>query len=474
MVPHIDPIQVKAELSRRSLFYFVREFWPEIIHEDPVWNWHIPYLCDELQKIAERVFKGLPKEADVIINIPPGTTKSTIASVMFPVWTWTRAPHIRLITGSYASSISTEQAIKARDIIRSEKFRLYFPEIEMKMDKDGKTSYGNTMNGSRTSVSVGSAVTGTHAHIIIIDDPVNPKQASSDAERQTANDWMTQTLSTRKVDKAVTPTILIMQRLHEHDPTGHLLKKAQKEGKKIHHICLPATLSDRVSPVELRDKYEDCLLDPIRMPYEVLEDIRLDLGSYGYAGQFDQTPAPDEGGLLKKHWFKVIQEEDLPDGLTWNFKIDPAYTANENNDPSALMSYAMDDRENIYIRAVEEVFLEFPELISKIKTFTAFNGYTGASRIAIEPKASGKSLVQTLRKQTGLNVVEDLIPTKDKTARVRDISPKVEAGKVHLVSGPWVEKFILQCAQFPNASHDDQVDCLVMALNDKHSNWFVV
>src|SRR5690606_9375662 len=140
----------------------------------PVWNWHIEYLCGRLQEYGMRVVRREPKLSDLIINIPPGTSKSTIATVMFPAWLWTADPTIRALTGSYSASLSTDHAVKSRDIIRSDKYAEYFPEIEIKRDQDNKTHYKNVKGGERYATSVGGTVTGFHAHIIIIDDPLNP------------------------------------------------------------------------------------------------------------------------------------------------------------------------------------------------------------------------------------------------------------------------------------------------------------
>jgi hypothetical protein len=226
--------RAQAELCKRHFFKFVQAFWGAIIPEEPVFNWHIPYLCGELEKMAYYIVNRLPKPYDLIVNIPPGTTKSTIVTIMFPAWLWTLDPSLRVISSSYSSDVSLDQAQKSKDIITCEKYRRLFPEVCIRRDKSGKGFYGNTAGGERYVTSTGSAVTGKHAHVIINDDPQNPKQADSEPLRLQAEEF-TKTLSTRKVDKRNTPTITIMQRLHEDDVTGYLLKK---KADKIRHICL--------------------------------------------------------------------------------------------------------------------------------------------------------------------------------------------------------------------------------------------
>lgn len=292
------------------------------------------------------------------------------------------------------------------------------------------------------------------------DDPLNPQQATSPVERATANEFLSTTLSSRKIDKEMTPMVLIMQRLHEDDPTGHLLGK---QGKDIKHISLPAEDKDNVKPKELRERYVDGLLDPVRLNRAALNAALVDLGSYAYAGQFDQDPAPRDGGLIRKDWFAIIEWQPVFNNLVWKFVVDSAYTKDESNDPSAMLAYAQHNGDYI-IRAAEAVHLEFPELMRAIPTFAFQNGYTRRSIIEIEPKASGKSLVQTIRKETRLNVKEGVPPAKDKISRVNDTSPVMEAGRVKLIRGAWNEAYLQQLSTFPNAKFDDLVDVTTLMI----------
>jgi predicted phage terminase large subunit-like protein len=458
----INPNRALAELCRRSFFRFVQEFWDVIIPETPVWNWHIKYLCDELQYLNTFVMKREPKPYDLIINIPPGSTKSTIATQMYNAWVWTVDPTQRFIASSYAHSLSLSHAIKTRDIVNSDKYKDLFPEIVLKEDQRGKSDFRNDRGGQRFTTSTGGTVTGMHAHQIIVDDPINPQQSASDAERESANTFVTSTLSSRKIDKAVTPTIIIMQRLHEADPTGVMLSK---KNKKIKHINLPAEDKGNVLPAELAANYIDGLLDPIRLNREVLDEALIDLGSYGYAGQYGQNPAPQEGGLIKKHWFEIIDWKPEFNNLAWNFTADTAYTEDESNDPSGYLAYAKYNNDFI-IRFAQTEYLEFPDLCKALPTFAQQNGYSQRSVIEVEPKASGKSLVQTLKRETSLNIKEGKPPANDKVARVNDTSPTMEAGRVKLVRGVWNKEFLDQISTFPNAEHDEYVDCLTMMIGD--------
>jgi predicted phage terminase large subunit-like protein len=199
-----------------------------------------------------------------------------------------------------------------------------------------------------------------------------------------------------------------------------------------------------------------------RFSQSTLDDYKSALGSYGYAGQLQQTPTPLDSGMIHKDWFKI--DRYRKDDATVNFVIDPAYTANQKNDPSALLAYTYKDNKWQIIDCIN-IYKEFPELVKFIPQWVQKNGYTPKSRIFVEPKASGKSIVQTLVRETGLNVKEDKPPTKDKVARVSDISASLESGRVSLLNGDWNTEFLDQLTRFPAAKHDDMVDCLVMAVN---------
>lgn len=457
-LPKIDINQVNAELCRRSFYFFVQEFWDTIIHEKPIWNWHIEYICNELQTIAERVKNRQPTEYQYyLINVPPGSSKSTIVSQMYIAWTWTIDPTQRFICGSYSQTISRKDAAFTQNILNSDKYRAYFPEL--KLEKDAVDLVKNNKGGERFATSVGGSVTGQHGHQLILDDPLNPQQSSSEAERRTANDWVSSTLPTRKVNKEIVPTIIVMQRLHENDTCGYLMEK----GVNYKHICLPAELDSTVRPLSVVSKYKDGLLDPIRLSIKILEESKKNLGSYAYAGQFGQRPSPAEGGLIKKNWFTICEPTSVPNVPT-SFVADTAYTDDEKNDPTGMLAYKVSGND-LYITMFKKGHWEFLDQCKNIIEFAKDNGYSVRSLFEVEPKSSGKDVVSTLKKQTSLNIKEAKNPTKDKTARVNDIVSFIEAGRVYLVRGGWNDDFIEQCAMFPNAKHDEEVDCLVMACN---------
>ena len=260
--------------------------------------------CDEMELVARRVFKNQRKEYDLIINISPGTSKSSICSILFHPWTWTIMPTARHLNASHTAELVLDLAYKAREVLRSEKYRACFPYIELKDDKSGQGLYRNTAGGDRMACTVGGkSPMGFHAHFLTVDDPIDPKKAVSEVELRSAKEFVSNILPTRKVHKAVSVTTLIMQRLHRQDPTAVMLENAEKGGGSVKHLCLPASLEYKVIPKELESKYVDNLMDPVRMPQEVLNFARITLGEYGYSGQFGQNPTPAKGGMFKTQYF---------------------------------------------------------------------------------------------------------------------------------------------------------------------------
>ncbi len=467
---------IRAEYCRRNFFFFLQTFWEEISEETPIWNWHIEYLCDELQILAERVAQGLPRQYDLVINIPPGTTKSTICSIMFPVWCWINWYWMKFITTSYSSSLSLEHAETSRDIVRSITFNNLFPDIRIRSDKDTKSNYkivkyinkNNTkQGGNRYSTSVGGTLTGFHAHIIINDDPINPLKAVSTVELNNANRFLDQTLSTRKVDKAVTATIMIMQRLHQNDPTGHVLDKKKKN---IKHICLPGELHTNpniLQPPELAEQYTDKLLDPIRMPLHVLKDMESDLGQYGYAGQVGQNPVPPGGGMFKVDKLQIVDE--LPNGKEMIDPIrywDKAGTADGGAYTVGLLlrKFKTQYDEKYVVVDVCRGQWATNERESRMREVAENDGMRTRIYIEQEPGSGGKdSISASLENLSGFRAWADL-PRGNKTFRADPASVRVNRGQVVLMRGPWNAEFISELAYFPFSTNKDQVDAFSGAM----------
>lgn len=451
-----DHTRIEAEVCRRSLFTFVQAFWSTIIQAEPVWNWHIPYLCRDIQRVISRAAQGKPKLYDVIYNIPPGETKSTLVVQMAPAWAWTNWPWMRFLCGSYSGDLATEHGGLCKDIVSSEKYQRMYPDLKLRRDHDARSNFRLVTGGQRMATSVGGTSTGKHAHVIMVDDPLNPYEATSDVKIKTANTWMDQTLSTRKVDKKVVPTILVMQRLAENDPTGNWVGK---KGKRVHHICLPGQCRDyEVKPEILRGYYKDDLLDPQRMDWSVLNDMYLDLGEYGFAGQVGQNPSPPSGGMFKigKLEQRIV---DLPPAKLrrvvryWDkagTEGGGAYTAGVKmaemaNGDFVIMDvvrgqWGPDKRERMIRDTAEEDG-------RRVRVF-----------VEQEPGSGGKdSAYATLKTLSGFSAFADR-PTGDKIYRADPLASRINGGHVYLLKGTWNKAFIDELRLFPNGTYKDQVD----------------
>lgn len=455
----VSKSSLEASLCRDSFFDFVKRFWHTIIAEEPVFNWHIEFLCNEVQKVAERVFERKPKEYDLIINISPGSTKSTICSVMFPVWCWIREPAMRMINASYAFPLALYLGALSRAILMSDKFGQLFPELVLAESQKGLLV--TTDGGQRIATSTGGSITGMHGHFLIIDDPINPKEAVSNTAVTATNEWIDRTLMTRKIDKQVTPTILIMQRLHQDDPTNHLLD-TREEGT-IRHICLPAELSDNIQPKELKDYYTDGLMDPIRLSKEALKSAKLELGATGYAGQFMQTPVPEEGAMFRFEQVSIKDVAPHPKRIKRQVRYwDKAGTANAGAYTAGVKMAV--DRDGFYwildvVRGQWDAWTR--EKI--IKQTAVLDGKDTKVMIEQEPGSGGKESAQnTVRNLAGFSVTADR-PVGDKTQRAVPFSSYVNGGYVKMLKAEWNKQYLSEMEHFPNSKYKDQIDASAAA-----------
>jgi predicted phage terminase large subunit-like protein len=444
-----------TELCKSDYFSFLQIMWHTIVKEELKYNWHIEYLCDELQLITERVIARKPKLYDLLITIPPGTLKSTLATIFLHPWAWTKDPSLKFISASYSADLALYHAVKSRDMIRNPLYKNYFHDIELKDDQDVKSNYENLYGGSRLSMGIGGTITGKHAHIILIDDPLNPKQALSDAERINANYFMDETIPTRKIDKKITPIIMIMQRTHPKDPAGHWLSK---NGKKLKHICLPAEASDKISPARLKMLYKNNLLDPTNLDQEVIDELKIELGGYGASAQLQQDPKVRGNAMFKRHWFPIV--DAVPSGLKVVRYWDMAATeAKKGKDPDFTAGGKLGYKNGIYyildMKHVRESSFNTQKLIEQT---AAVDGKGVFIYMEQEPGSSGKTVINDYTRYLTGYVFYGRKSTGSKTTRAHALSCQAEAGNVKLLKGDWNGKFLDEIELFPYGTHDDQVD----------------
>ena len=468
-----NPLVAIRELNNRSFYNFLKFFWPEISTEDFKDNWHIRVVCNELEYMAKQVAEGNRKPHDLIVNIPPGSTKTIVSSIMFPVWCWTRWYWMKFICVSYSATLALETATTSRDLIRSDRFMAVYPELDVKQDKDQKSNFQVVKRepsspgrqdrlhrgGNRYSTSVGGTVTGFHGHMILIDDPINPEQAVSEAELRSANRYIDQTLPTRKIDKAVCPTVTIMQRLREDDPTGHAL---QKNKDNIRHLSFPGEIKNyekALSPKGYKKYYtKDGLFDPDRLGWKELEELEADLGQYGYAGQIGQSPTPPAGGMFKPDHIQLLQQlPPLPDIYETVRYWDKAGSEGKGAYTVGVKMCKIKG-DKYLITDVKRGQWTSEERERIIKETAEADGKDVVQYVEQEGGSGGKeSAESTIRNLAGFTVRTDR-PTGDKVYRADPFSVQVNNGNVLMLTADWNKDFKDELRFFPHGKYKDQVD----------------
>ena len=412
-------------------------------------------LANTLHKVHNGEIKRL------IINIPPRYGKTEIAVKMFIAWTLAKNPMAKFIHLSYSDSLALDNSSMTKEYINSDAYQSIW-NLQLKKDSQSQKKWYTTQGGGVYATSSGGAITGFGAGTggaIIIDDPLKPDDALSDVRRSFINNRYNTTIRSRVNDRDV-PIIVIMQRLHEEDLSGYLLDGGS--GEQWHHLKLPALDDDNNA------------LWPEKHSFEELEAIRQ-ADRYTFSGQYLQIPSPPEGGEWRKDWFNIIHRAELPSDISFEMYIDGAYTKDTRNDPTGIQISGKSG-DNLYIFKSIDKYLEMPELKNFVTSFVQSCGVP-ISQILVEPKASGKSLVQLLRRETRYNVSE--IKTNfvrySKIERARASSPFIEGGRVYLVKDNWNDAFLQQVSTFPNAKHDEHIDVTSYAIErNLINNFFVV
>jgi predicted phage terminase large subunit-like protein len=483
-------VAAKAEEFARnpnpSLKAYIEESWHVVEPATPyVHGWHIDAICEHLEAVTNGYIRNL------LINMPPRHMKSLLVSVFFPTWEWIARPERRFLFSSYAQSLSKRDSIKCRRIIESPFYRAKYGHIfKLTSDQNEKMRFENNKTGYRIATSVDGSATGEGGDLIVVDDPHNAKQAQSDTIRENVLTWWDETMSTRMNDPKTGAKVIVMQRLHERDLSGHVLEQGGYE-----HLCLPA---------EYEPKPFVCLAglqhDKRTQPGELLWEERFDqpsidalkraLGSYGAAGQLQQRPSPATGGILKRYWWQywqpkganlppvMVQQEDgsfqnyiavdLPDSFdeeiqSWDMSFKDEKAA-KGGKPDFVCG-GLWKRKGANKYRFDEVHdrLDFPATCSAVIAFSA--AHPKATAKLVEDKANGSAVIATLKsKISGLIPVE---PEGGKIVRANAVAPEIESGNVflpHPMLKPWVDAFIEECAAFPNGANDDRVDEMSQAL----------
>jgi predicted phage terminase large subunit-like protein len=386
-----------------------------------------------------------------------------LASVAFPAWCLGHDPSAQILCVSYAEALSNKLARDCRSIMMSRWYRRIFP-TRLAAHRQAVQEFLTTREGYRLATSNGGVLTGRGADIILIDDPLKPKEALSDTQRQAANEWFSHTLYSRLNNKRTGAIVIIMQRLHEDDLVGHVLAQepwevlsfpAIAEEDEVHKI--ETILGPRIF---MRRRGE--ALHPEREPLETLDRIRVTIGEYNFAGQYQQSPAPLGGGLVKAEWFKYYGESDRPESFdrivqSW----DTANKATELSDFSVCTTWGVKGKD-VYLLDILRRRLEYPALKRAVREQQSL---FDASVVLIEDKASGTRLVQELV-MDGCHAVTKYAPECDKIMRLHAQTALIENGFVHVPQfAPWLAEYLHEMTVFPKGKHDDQVDSTAQFLD---------
>jgi len=456
-----NPTRAEYEtMLRRDLSTFVARCFYDLNPQTALaMNWHLEVIAAKLAAVWNGEIRRL------IINLPPRSLKSLMSSIAFPAWCLGHDPSAQILCVSYAQDLADKLARDCRSIMMSPWYQRIFP-TRLAPHRQAVQEFLTTRQGYRLATSNGGVLTGRGADIILIDDPLKPEEALSDAQRQAANDWFSHTLYSRLNDKREGAIVIIMQRLHEDDLVGHVLEQEPWEVVRFPAIAE----ADEVHEIEtiwgprtyIRRQGE--ALHPEREPLDTLDRIRRTIGEYNFAGQYQQSPAPLGGGLVKREWFTCYDEKDLPERFdrivqSW----DTANKVTELSDFSVCTTWGIKGK-NVYLLYVLRERLKYPDLKRAVREQQSlFN----ATVVLIEDKASGTQLIQELNVD-GCRSVTSYKPECDKIMRLHAQTAMIENGFVYVPEGAsWLAGYLHEMSVFPNGKHDDQVDSTAQFLD-----WF--
>jgi predicted phage terminase large subunit-like protein len=394
----------------------------------------------------------------LLINVPPRSGKSLLASVALPAFILRRDPTRRTICASYSGELSAKLSRDCRIVMSHPSYKLLFPRTVI-AGKNTENELETAQGGCRYSTSVGGTLTGRGGNFIFIDDPMKPDDAMSELAREKVWDWFTGTVGSRLDNKAEDAIVVVMQRLHVDDLAGRLIELGGWDVLTIPAIAETEQVLEFAPGRTLTRKIGD-VLDPYREPLDVLLQIKRELGSATFEAQYQQQPIPEEGGLVKWSWFATYDARPnrvVNDRLVISW--DTAQKDREVNDYSAGIVALVKPNGFVFILDVIRERLDFPSLRRRVVD-EAKRRHPAIT--LIEQSGSGTPLVQDLH---GKIQVIPIIPSEEKVVRFQAGTPTIEAGQVHLpLRAPWLETFKREILSFPASKNDDQVDALSQLL----------
>lgn len=438
---------LREQKESSDLASFAKLAWPVLEPGTELkWNWHLDLICEYLTLVRDRLLRRL------IINVPPQTMKSRLVNVFYPTWVWSQIPTRRFLSSSYSGDLSEGFNVERAKLVNSAWFAEMFPD-KVQLDKNTQGEISNSVGGKMTATSTGGTATGKGAHDVIVDDPLNPKQAASDVELKASNLFFDDTLRTRLSDQATGAFVIIMQRLDIQDLTGHLVDKNPDEWKVL-SIPMEAEHDETWRfPISGRVVHRKCgdLLWTSRFPVSVVESLRRDVPNYH--GQYQQRPSPKGGAIIKEEWcgtfWHVLPERFDEVIQSWDMSF------GAKSDTASFVVGQKWGRVGARKLLLDEVRrkMDFVETKQALKSFSARPPFAHAKYV--EAKANGPAVIQELKATVdGLIAVE---VNEDKVARMYAVSSEYQAGNVEFPSpqlAPWVHEHIQEITRFPMKPND--------------------
>lgn len=467
-VPNLDPVlTAEAKRLEGSLAAFQRAAWHVVEPTTPyIHNWHIDAICEHLEAVSRREIRNL------VINIPPRHEKSLNAAVFWPAWLWTTDPSTRWLFASYGQTLSVRDSVKCRRIIQSPWYRARWGHMYgLTTDQNVKTRFENDTTGYRIATSVDGTATGEGGDFIVVDDPHNVKEAGSELKREGVLHWWDEVMSTRLNDPERSCRVIVMQRVHERDLTGHVLAQGGYE-----HLCLPAEY-DRTVQIETSLGFTDPrtedgeLLWPARYSRQALEQLKRDLGPHGTAGQLQQRPVPRSGGMFSRADFNG-PVPSAPTRCRWVRYWDKAGTMDGGAYTVGVLGGYDDEADAFYVVDVVRGQWDAGQREQVIRQVAAGDerALGGVLNFEIvmeqEPGSGGKESAEaTIKRLTGYRCKAHH-PTGDKFVRADPLAGAAKNGQVWLVAGDWNEDYLRVMENAgPGATYLDDMDATSGAFN---------
>jgi len=458
--------QVSSGISSTSMDYptFLRESWDILEPANPlIEDWYIDSICEHLQLVTEGKIQKL------LINIPPRFGKSNIVTVLWPVWSWTQKPYQRFVFCSYSASLSIKHSVDRRNIIESDWFKKHWGNVvRLAEDQNQKQEYQNTARGHMITTSVGGTITGKGGDVVVEDDMLNPQEAESEAARAHTISMHKNVLSSRLDNPKTGARVIVEQRTHFKDLSGHVLKN--ESGWT--HLNLPM-VADKptkvIFPLSGREVIRDQgdLLNSKRVGPKEVEEMKQAMGTRTFVAQCQQNPTSEEGNILKRIWWKHWNAR--PEGAditiqSWDMSF------KETKQGSYVVGQVWKKRgANFYLIDQWRQRVDFAECVPAMLNLAG--KHPEATGILVEDAANGPAIISQLQAR-----IPGLIPIKPmgaKISRAQAVAPFIEAGNVHIPDpsiADWVHDFVEECAAFKGATGEtnDQVDAMTQALTWLH------